>query len=223
MSVLGRPPTPGYLRKAAFAVFGEQCLRCGADRPVKVAHIHDWPRCRERAGAPIDDRVPPTDWHMGEAVRLFHDLGNVLPLCSSCHDLYDGVVYDDVDEAEIRGYRDRAVLKSDVLARAIDFVGIELAGRPNRGTDRVTGQRTPAVDPNAVMCVLSWLARGYEQGILNDDPRMIVRTRDGWHFHVSLDTTTSRLCAGDLSKCRDRGWIWQRRAKGSTATPAPSP
>ncbi len=153
MPELKRPETPAYLRQAAYRVFGEQCLRCLGSRPIEVAHIVNWPACRLQAGLPVNGLQPPSDWREGEALRLFHDLGNVLPLCPNCHTIYDGIAYEDVDESQICGYRDRAVLRHDVLAQLIDFVGIELSGRPNRRPHQAAGRRvhTRVVNPNAVM------------------------------------------------------------------------
>jgi hypothetical protein len=227
MSDLKRPETPAYLRQAVYRVFGKYCLRCLITRPIEVAHINDWPTCRLQAGLPIDDLLPPTDWRESEALRLFHDLGNVLPLCPNCHTLYDGSEYEDVDESEIRGYRDSAVLRTDVLTELIDFVGIELSGRPNRCSHKVAGKRVHArvADPNAVLWPLIWISHGYEQKALVEDPRMIVPTGDGWHVHVNLDGAGFRHCAGQLGVCDRQGWVWKRRSRtrNTISTPAPSP
>jgi hypothetical protein len=198
MPSFNRPSTPKFLATATYRMFGEACLRCETDRPLEVAHILDWPTCVARAGQSRSGTTPPRDWHYDVAVDNFHNLGNVLPLCKNCHGLYDGPRYTDVTECELRRYRDAAVRRPEVLARLIDFIGIELSGRPGRCTHRIDGKRQHShmVDTRAVMTPLRWIADGYESGVLTDEPHMIVSNSGGWHFHVHLDHATVAHCAG---------------------------
>ncbi|MEV0035202.1 HNH endonuclease [Streptomyces sp. NPDC050804] len=221
MAAFERPGNPEYLRQATFRMFGERCLRCGESRPLEMAHIANWPKCVILAGEKIDGVAPPDEWHYGAAVGHFHHLGNVLPLCANCHTLYDGEQYTDVTESEIRDYRDAAVRQPDVLARLIDFVGTELSGRPGRCTHKVDGKRkhSHAVDAEACAWPLMWISQGYEQGLVTDDPNMIVLLRDsGFHYHVPLTTTEISMCSGELSECGRGVRIWKRsRAHRSSA------
>jgi hypothetical protein len=85
-----------HLREATFWLFGRACLRCRTERPLEVAHVVDWPRCRELDSSPVGGIKPPTWFVDGEAIRLFHNIANVLPLCGNCHGLYDGRHHEDV-------------------------------------------------------------------------------------------------------------------------------
>jgi hypothetical protein len=173
-----RPPTPGYLRAATFDMFGERCLRCDLDRPLQVAHILDWRTCVKQAGELSRDRLPPRDWHYREAVRYFHDLGNVLPLCGNCHLLYDDSRYGDITECELRRLRDAAVQEPETLAKLITFVRRELSGRPNRCAHdgRPHGRAT---DLLACMWPLTWISDGYARGVLTEDPNLVVPCNSG--------------------------------------------
>jgi hypothetical protein len=177
-----------------------------------VAHIIDWPKCVELASEQITGRKPPEGWLYEEAVRYFHDLGNVLPLCPNCHGLYDGIHYTDITECEIRRYRDDAVQQPETLARLIDFVGVELSGRPNRCTHKVAGRRKHSRTVNLAACTwpLIWIARGYELGVLTDNPHLTVNSAGAGHYHVRLDTTEIRLRSARLGECGHFGEIWRR-------------
>ncbi|WP_157902900.1 HNH endonuclease [Streptomyces jeddahensis] len=213
MAAFERPGNPEYLRQATFRIFGEQCLRCGERRPLEMAHIMNWPRCVAVAGKEVNGIAPPEAWHYGEALRHFHHLGNVLPLCANCHTLYDGVQWEDVTEAEVRGYRDAAVQEPDVLSRLINFVGTELSGRPNRCTHKVDGKRkhSHAVDVNSCVWPLTWIAQGYELGLITEKPNLIVSADSAVHYHVLLTTTEIRMCTGEVSRCGRDGKVWKRR------------
>ncbi|WP_405832477.1 HNH endonuclease [Streptomyces sp. NBC_00105] len=213
MAAFERPDNPEYLRQASFHIFGEQCLRCGAVRPLEMAHIMNWPKCVAAAGEEIDGIAPPEAWHYGAAVSYFHHLGNVLPLCANCHTLFDNMQYEDVTEAEIKGYRDDAVRKPETLTRLIDFVGTELSGRPGRCTHKIEGKRkhSHVVDVEACMWPLMWISQSYEKGPVTDDPKMIVKSRDsGFHYHVPLTTTEISMCSGELSECSQGVRVWKR-------------
>ena len=203
MSVLPRPRTPEYLRDAAFEVFGRLCLRCALDRPLKVAHLVDWPRCRAIASRPVG-RIKAPDWYAEpRALALFHNLGNVVPLCSNCHELYDSPKEEDVDEAEIRGFRDAALRRSDVLRRALDYVVAELTARPGRCRHLVDGRRSHShqVDLTGCMHPLSWIADGYAAGVLSDHPEIVVVSAGGSHHHVRLDRGELMGCGASLDDC----------------------
>jgi hypothetical protein len=212
MAAFERPSNPEYLRNATFRIFGEQCLRCGKNRPLEMAHIINWPRCVTIAGEEINGAAPPEAWHYAEAVRHFHHLGNVLPLCANCHTLYDGEQWEDVTESEIKGFRDTAVQETGVLLRLIDFVGTELSGRPNRCTHKVDGKRkhSHAVDVDSCVWPLIWISQGYELGLICEEPNLIVPTGPEAHYHVPLSTPQIRMCTAELSDCRQKGRIWKR-------------
>lgn len=230
MTVFDRPETPQYLIEACFWIFEERCFRCKIDRPLDVAHIENWPTCRERAGRPVAGFSPPADWHYGQALTEFHHIGNVLPLCKNCHGLYDGPQYPDVTEEEIRSYRDAAVKLPDVLGRLIDFVGIELYGRPNRCGHRddetKKRQHSHVVDTVATRWPMIWIGDAYREGTLTGDPRMTVITADGSHHHVHFGQMSVGTCGACCVPCcakesGDRGPVW-RRPNDRTSTLMPS-
>lgn len=217
-----RPETPEYLAKAVYRIFGERCLRCGTDRPLEVAHIRNWPTCTSLVEKKTEGLRPPPTWHQTaeewryqDAYGLFHDLGNVLPLCASCHALFDGARYDDVTEEQIRKVRDDAVLQPEILMRTIDFVGAELRGRPNRCTHKEDNGRrrhTHRSDVMAITAPLSWLQRGFTLGLDLGDPALIVASVDGLqHHHVALDHSALSLCLGDLRDCTRATRLWKDR------------
>ena len=177
---------------------------------MKITNYGWSTRCVALAGKEIDGIAPPETWHYGQAVSRFHHLGNVLPLCANCHTLYDGVQWEDVTETEIRGYRDAAVRKPEVLSRLIEFVGTELSGRPNRCTHKIDGKQkhSHAVDVEACVWPLIWISQGYQQGLVTEDPNVIVESGDsGFHYHVSLTTTEISMCSGELSECGRGGRV----------------
>ncbi|MFI6275957.1 HNH endonuclease [Streptomyces sp. NPDC050988] len=211
-----RPKTPQYLVDSTYRLLGSRCLRCDVDRPLEVAHIMDWPKCVAVAGEGF--AAAPDGWHYAEALRHFHHVGNMLPLCANCHALYDGSRYADVTECEIRSYRDTAVRRPEILSRLIDFVGTELSGRPNRCAHRVSGKRmhSRAADVGACTWPLIWISKGYELGLIDDNPKMLVVTNgDVFHDHVCLRTTAVSSCSGDLSECRQGSRIWRHASRSA--------
>ncbi|MFC1438465.1 HNH endonuclease signature motif containing protein [Streptacidiphilus sp. N1-10] len=200
-------------------MLGDRCLRCGLERPLEVAHIIEWPRCFAIAGEEIDGQKPPREWHYGEAVRHFHHLGNMLPLCSNCHTLFDGKQYPEVTEEQIRALRDAVVKKPETLLRLIEFIGEELSGRPGRCTHNVDGKRkhSHAVDVTACTWPLIWLSESYKLGTITDNPNLLIEpSGGGYHYHASLDTGTISLCSARVSDCRPGARILHRnrRARG---------
>ncbi|MCW7991145.1 hypothetical protein XF35_39540, partial [Streptomyces platensis subsp. clarensis] len=139
---------------------------------------------------------------------LFHNIGNVLPLCPNCHALFDGAKYTESDEREIRQLRDEAVRQPEVLEQAIAYIRAELAGRTNRCShkdeagDRLHTRRT---DTSALGAPLTWVMNGFRRGLDLGDPNIVVNTATpGQHYHVALDRGSVDQCFGTSdSGCSD--------------------
>lgn len=225
-----RPKNPDYLLRAVHRVFGEACLRCGTARPRAVmAHIRDWRKIREKAhkqmwGTPLPpetvERLQQKGVKLVEGMTpdlarvthehrygLFHDLGNVLPLCPNCHALFDGTAYSEVTEADIRALRDDAVRQPEVLSRVIDFIRRELRGRQGRCTHKDEDgvkEHTHRTDIMALGAPLSWVANGYAAGLDLGNPTFVVECVSGLqHHHVDLARGALNLCLGPISACPD--------------------
>ncbi|MFD9078280.1 HNH endonuclease [Streptomyces erythrochromogenes] len=223
-----RPQNPEYLLRAVRRIFGEACLLCGISSPrAEMAHVRDWPTVRAEGHAPFErlltstvgaqrtSKTQPTkpadvdkiaDQH---TYSLFHDLGNVLPLCPNCHTLYDGKDYPEVTEKEVLAARNSAVRQPEVLTQAIRFIEDELRGRPRRCThlDK-DGRRehTYRSDVMALSAPLSWVASGFAAGLDLGDPMLVVECASRLeHHHVDLAHTTVDLCIGPIRACPDLG------------------
>jgi hypothetical protein len=104
----------------------------------------------------------------------------------------------------------------DALAALVNFIGLELAGRPNRcshtwkddlGRKRRSHSRTFSSGASVTLPLL-WVRAGYTAGTLTDDPHMIV-PQGIMHAHVHLNTTTIRTCVGNLDDCATTGRLWR--------------
>ncbi|MGH8791157.1 MAG: HNH endonuclease signature motif containing protein [Stackebrandtia sp.] len=178
-----RPATPEFLKQAVYSVFGAKCLRCAEPRPLKAAHIVDWPDTWQY----VRDSFPPyapLDW-FDEAKSVFHRIDNMIPLCSNCHDLYDDKQYEDVTEEEIRGYRDEAVKRPEVLLSLVKYVKDELSGRP-RCSHKEDGKpkHSISVDPLAALIPLHWIQQGIKAGAISPDPELKIRTGTSRSYYV---------------------------------------
>ncbi|MEV7445716.1 HNH endonuclease [Streptomyces sp. NPDC091204] len=229
-----RPQNPDFLTRAVRQIFGAACLRCGTDRPRAVmAHIHDWPKIRETAQEQIWGTPPPPETIEGlrqVAVKqsedtspalarmtqehrysLFHDLGNVLPLCPNCHALFDDKSYPEVTEAEIRALRDDAVRRPEVLVRVIDFIHAELRGRVGRCThedENGNKEHTHRTNIMALGSPLTWVMNGYAAGLDLGVRAFVVACRcKTQHHHVALDQGAIDLCVAPLRDCKKLGRV----------------
>ncbi|ARE79467.1 hypothetical protein B6R96_36200 (plasmid) [Streptomyces sp. Sge12] len=229
-----RPKNPDYLIRAVQRIFGEACLRCGTDRPRAVmAHIRDWPKIREKAdrqiwGTPLPpetvERLREKGVKLAEGTApeltrvtyehrygLFHDLGNVLPLCPNCHALFDGKSYPEVTEEDIRALRDDAVRRPEVLTRVIAFIRAELRGRQGRCTHRDENgakEHTHRTDMMALGAPLFWVANGYAAGLDLGEPTFIVECASKTqHHHAALDQGVIDLCLAPLRSCTEAARI----------------
>ncbi len=205
--------------QATFRLFGEACLCCRVSRPLEMAHIRDWPTSVAFAGTEIGGIKPPRDWHYAVAVDNFHNISNVVPLCCNCHTLFDQKKYPDITECAILELRDEAIKRTDVLGHVINFIGIELSGRPSRcqhKTEDGKRKHTHVIDQMAAVLPMPWIADAYRAGTLTDNPHMIVRNRDGWHHHVRFDHGSISCCAGSLDNCADGARVWTRTRSGRT-------
>lgn len=170
---LERPNTPKYLRQATFEMFGRKCLLCEWKRQLKVAHIHDWPTCRERAGLSVNVRPAPPGWHFDAAKDMFHNLGNVVPLCPTHHDWLDDKSDLELTGDDVRRVRDDVVRRPETLRCLIDFVCTELWGRPSG----VGGQHAFKTDMYGCTAPQIWIRNAYRVGILTEGPHLIVESR----------------------------------------------
>lgn len=104
-----RSDTPEWLRIIAHKLYGDVCIRCGASRPLEVAHLVDWPGFREHVLELKNRRPRSLDIPPKMAQDLFHGPIRVVLLCSSCHTLFDHSQYTDVTHSVILALRDRAL------------------------------------------------------------------------------------------------------------------
>ncbi|MGW1976662.1 HNH endonuclease [Streptomyces sp. NPDC001889] len=201
-----RPSNPDVLLRAVRKIFGEACLECGTTRPrPEMAHIRNWPTIRQAAENKLEG-LPARLAHIAEQHRhsRFHHLGNVVPLCPNHHTLFDGD-YPEFDEQRVRGLRDEALRRPDVLARVIDFIRDELRGRPNRCVHKdADGRRehARATDLMALAAPLSLVMNGYRLGLDLGDPQLVVDCASGaLHYHVALDQQSVDDCTGRSGQC----------------------
>ncbi|MER6253560.1 HNH endonuclease [Streptomyces sp. NPDC001584] len=222
-----RPKNPDYLLRAVRRIFGTACLRCGTSRPhAEMAHIRDWPMVRKEGHEPFKGllaSIVGTQRTSGagqptkrpdlaklayeHTYGLFHDLGNVLPLCPNCHTLFDGKSYPEVTEADILAARDDAVRRPEVLAKVIDFIRDELRGRPRRCTHRDEHGRQKHTHRSDIMALgapLSWVARGFAAGLDLGNRTLVVDCISGLQHHrVDLAQGALTLCVGPIEACPD--------------------
>ncbi|GGZ89719.1 hypothetical protein GCM10010371_57000 [Streptomyces subrutilus] len=220
-----RPKNPDYLLRAVRRIFGAACLRCGTSRPrAEMAHIRDWPMVRKEGHEPFKGLLTSTvgaqrSSSTGPSTKkpdlaklayehtysLFHDLGNVLPLCPNCHTLFDGKSYPEVTKADILAVRDEAVRRPEVLARAIDFIRAELRGRPRRCTHRDEHGRQEHTHRSDIMALgapLLWVSRGFSAGLDLGNPTLVVECVSGLQHHrVDLAQGALNLCVGSIRVC----------------------
>lgn len=178
-----RPATPDWLRRFALDLFANECLRCGIDRPLDVAHVADWPTVLRSLES------GPSNWAYWE----FHQPSNVLVLCANCHRLLDDPRVSDVQTQELTAKRDdllgrpaAATKVRDLLCRLLT----QQVGRYRVGSDW-------HADLNRLFPLLGWLQRAAQAGVL-DEPHQFRVNVNGmvhrvslWQASVSVDTTSA--------------------------------
>ena len=91
-----RPKVPEWIETHLRAESGNQCLRCGAGRGVETAHIEPWSKSRS------------------------HHHGNLVRICSACHDEHDR--HKSLPTVELRRIKNGGVARTKArLARQMDL------------------------------------------------------------------------------------------------------
>lgn len=151
---LERLRTPQWLKTFAYAVYGEQCVRCKSHRPLQVAHLENWPDTRD--GDPLALHDPDN------VAWLFHQPINVVVLCCNCHCLFDGQEYTDVTLDDIREARDRELMTERAAVAVREYLCRGFSGTVVKNGDNVLNRWFP---------MLLWLQSAYEAGVLPEPHR----------------------------------------------------
>ncbi|WP_412538508.1 HNH endonuclease [Longispora sp. K20-0274] len=231
-----RLKTPKLLVDLAYQVFGHRCLICPEDWSLEIAHIDDWKKTKASVDADVskalktEGALPSRHWVTLVHDR-FHNLGNVVPLCTNCHTKFDHG-HPDYPAERILDARARALHDREVVRELTAVLLEELAGRRSQCRHRsVTfkrGQRKRlhSIAMNVVDAarMLIWIADAYQTRVITDESRWIVPIGDrDYHLHIDLSAVDIPItCVPGRGTCDPTSRVWQPPAtsdRGDRPTP----